>query len=148
MVARHDLAVLVEVRNVAERLVAEPVPPEHPAPRSRVALAIDATRAVWLPVFRERLIVEHEDGVFVHPCAHRGERPGVVHGREIDGARLRHEIRMKLAKGEVHGWSLGLSVRSVNPRPRYTAPGTFGAITVGTASQRLLTTSHRRTPCR
>src|SRR5215468_2882490 len=94
VVALHDLAVLVEVRYVAERLVAEPALSEDPTACSGVELTIEAPRERQLLLVRERLIVEHEDSVLVHPRADRGERSGVVHGREVDGTRLGHEVRM------------------------------------------------------
>jgi hypothetical protein len=111
MVGLHDLAVLVEVRDVAEGLVAEAVLLERADAELGVEGAVEALGELEVLVVGEGLIAEDEDGELVHAGADAGERVRVVHPPEIDGAHLGHEQRMQLAERERHGRVLPESSR-------------------------------------
>jgi len=102
IVRPHDLAALVEVRDVAEGLVAQAVLLQRADPQLGVELAVQALREGELLVVGEWLIAEHEDGVLVHPRADLGQHLGIVDPAKIDGAHLGHEARVKLAKCQCH----------------------------------------------
>ena len=103
VVGFQDLAVLVEVRDVGERLVPEAVLAEGAAPGLGVQLAVEALGERELLVVGERLIVEDQDGVLVHPRPDLGERLGIVDLAEVDRAHLGDEVRVELAEGQGHG---------------------------------------------
>ena len=103
MVGGRDLAALVQVRDVDERVVVEAVEAERRRPRLPVELAVQALGEGELLRVRERLVAEHEDRVLIHPGPDLGERLGVEHLAEVDRADLGHEGRVERAEPEGHG---------------------------------------------
>ena len=73
------------------------------APRLRVELAIEPLRESELLVVGERLIAEHENGVFIHPRPDLGERLAIVNPGKIDRAHLGGEMLVQLSECQGHG---------------------------------------------
>ena len=56
-----------------------------------------------LLVVGEGLIVEDQDGVFVHSGPEPGQRLGIMDLSEVDRAHLSHEMGVKLPECQRHG---------------------------------------------
>src|SRR6266852_4296092 len=102
IVGLHDLAVGAEVRDVGERLVAEPILRNHAAAGALVQAPVEALRERELLGIGERLVTEDEDGVFVHPRADPGQRLRVVNRAKLDRAGLTYEEWVHLPECQRH----------------------------------------------
>ena len=102
VVGLQQIAVFIDVRDVAEGLVAEPALLERGGPRLGVQLAVEALREGDLLVVGEGLVAKNQHGVLVHAGPDLGERLRIVHPPEIDRADLGGEVRMKLLEGQWH----------------------------------------------
>src|SRR5215472_5636581 len=103
VVGLHDVAALVEVRDVAEGLVAEPILLQRADAERGVEDAVEALGELEVLVVGEGLVAEHEDGELIHAGAEAGQRLLIVHASQIDGTHLGDEQRMQLAEREPHG---------------------------------------------
>ena len=103
VVGADDLAVLVEVRDVAEGLVAEAVLLERADPQLGVEHAVQPLGEIELLVVGERLVAEDEHGVLVHPRPDACEGFRVVRLAQIDGTHLGGEHGMERAGLQFHG---------------------------------------------
>src|SRR5207244_9038966 len=65
-------------------------------------LAVESLGERELFVVGERLIAEHEDGVFVHPCPYLSQRLAIVNLAKIDLAHLGDEVPVKLSECQGH----------------------------------------------
>ncbi len=103
VVGADDLAVLVEVRDVAEGLVAEAVLLERADPQLGVEHAVQPLGEIELLAVGEGLVAEDEHGVLVHarPDAREGVR--VLDLAQIDGTHLGGEHGMERAELQFHG---------------------------------------------
>ena len=100
----HHLPVRFDIRDVRERLVAETVLLQDAEAGLAVELAVEPGGEIELLGARERLVPEHEHGMFVHGRADALEGLLVMRAAEIDRARLGGEMRVKPAEPECHGW--------------------------------------------
>jgi hypothetical protein len=127
IVGLHDLTVLVEVRDVAERLVPEAALLEGADPGFRVQLAVESLRERDLLVVGERLISDDEDSVFVHSRPNPSECLAIVNLAKIDPAHLGDEVLVELSECQGHA-SAFLPQRT--PRTAYGFPQ---RVSIGTA---------------
>src|SRR5713101_9938869 len=95
---RQDLAGLVDVRDVGERLVPQAALANYGGAGPRVELAVKALREVELFCVGEWLIAEDEHGVLVHPLANLTERLAIMDPAKVDGADLGDELQVKLSE--------------------------------------------------
>src|SRR5581483_3983995 len=102
IVRLHDLAVLVEVRDVAERLVAEAVLLKRADAELGVEHAVQALGEVEVLGVGPDLIAEHQHRELVHAAPDAGQGVGVADGLEVDRARLGDEARVELAECQRH----------------------------------------------
>jgi hypothetical protein len=102
IVGLQEVAVLVQVRDVAERLVPEAALSQGRRARPRVQRPVEALGEGDLLVVGERLIAEHEHGVLVHPFPKAREGLRVVDAPKLDRTDLGDEVRMELVKCQRH----------------------------------------------
>ena len=102
IVGLHDRAVGVEIRDVGDRLVAEPALREGAAPGTLVQPTVEPFAERELLGVGERLIAEDENGVLVHAGADRGQRVGVEDAAKLDRARFAHEVPVEFAECQGH----------------------------------------------
>ena len=102
VVAIHDLAVLVHVRDVGQRLVAEAVLAKDGGAGLGMQLAIEALGELQLPGVAELLVAEHQHGVFVHAGADDLEGCGVVDFAQVHPVYGGGETGMQLVENEGH----------------------------------------------
>ena len=103
VVGACDVAALVEVRDVDERVVPQAVQAQGGGPGLRVELTVQPLREGELLVVGEGLVPEHEHRIRVHPGPDLGQGLGVVHLTQIDRADLGDEVWMQRTELEGHG---------------------------------------------
>src|SRR5712692_5788234 len=127
---RQDLAGLVDVRDVGERLVPQAALANGGGAGPRVELAVKALREVGLLCVGEWLIAEDEPGVLVHPLANLTERLAIMDPAKVDGADLGDELRVKLLEFQRHRSRDRLTVHGESNVPTY---GLFAGRNVSSA---------------
>ena len=88
-----DLAVLVDVGDVGQRLVAEPVVADGRGGRPGMQRAVETLGEVELLFVGELLVAEHQHGVLVHAGADRLQRVAIMHLAQVDRAHFAGEVR-------------------------------------------------------
>ena len=99
---RQDLAGLVDVRDVGERLVAQAALANRSGAGPRVELAIEPSREIELLGIGEWLIAEDEHGVLVHPVADLTERLAIIDLAQLERADLGDEMGVELLELQRH----------------------------------------------
>jgi hypothetical protein len=100
----QDLPVVVQIRDVTERLVPQAIPTQ--VEPTGVQLAIEALCERDLFVVRERLVMKYQDPVLVDRRPKFEQCMLIVHLTEIDSTNLSNKCRPKLPEAYTHWTSL------------------------------------------